>query len=81
VDAVAGKDTLTVRGTGRVKGGGLVVTDMDHRIAMAFLTMGLGADKPVAVDDVAMIETSFPNFIELMTGLGAEFEEPAGTAS
>jgi 3-phosphoshikimate 1-carboxyvinyltransferase len=80
VDAAAAGDTLTVRGTGRVKGGGLVETEMDHRIAMAFLTLGLGADKPVAVDDIGMIETSFPNFIPLMAGLGAQFEERAGAA-
>jgi 3-phosphoshikimate 1-carboxyvinyltransferase len=81
VDATAAGDTLTVRGAGRVRGGGLVHTDMDHRIAMAFLTMGLAADSPVTVDDTAMIETSFPDFISLMTGLGASFEERAGAAS
>jgi 3-phosphoshikimate 1-carboxyvinyltransferase len=73
VEAIAEGDTLTVRGTGRVRGGGLVKTDMDHRIAMAFLTLGLGAEQPVTVDDIAMIETSFPNFIPLMTTLGAQF--------
>jgi 3-phosphoshikimate 1-carboxyvinyltransferase len=81
VDAKAEGDTLLVRGKGRVPGGGLVKTDMDHRIAMAFLTLGLGAEKSVTVDDVAMIETSFPNFIPLMTGLGARFEERAEAAS
>ena len=73
IDAVAAGDTLTVRGTGRVRGGGLVETDMDHRIAMAFLTLGLGAESPVTVDDVTMIDTSFPNFASLMAGLGAQF--------
>lgn len=73
VEAEAGADSLTVHGRGRVVGGGLVETDMDHRIAMAFLTLGLGAEKPVTVDDVTMIDTSFPNFVTLMTGLGAEY--------
>jgi 3-phosphoshikimate 1-carboxyvinyltransferase len=76
VEAVAGADTLTVYGNGKVRGGGLIETDMDHRIAMAFLTMGLGADQPVTVDDTTMIETSFPNFIPLMTALGAKFSTP-----
>ena len=65
-------DTLTVEGRGEVKGGGRVATLMDHRIAMAFLTLGLGARAPVTVDDVSMIETSFPDFAALMTKLGAE---------
>ena len=73
IDAMAAGDTLTVRGNGRVRGGGLVATDMDHRIAMAFLTLGLGAEQPVTVDDVTMIDTSFPNFASLMAGLGAQF--------
>jgi 3-phosphoshikimate 1-carboxyvinyltransferase len=80
VDAVAGHDSLTVRGTGAVRGGATVATHMDHRIAMAFLTLGLGAGEPVAVDDISMIETSFPEFVTLMTGLGAQFQ-PGGTAS
>lgn len=64
-------DDLIVTGTGTVRGGGTVATEMDHRIAMAFLTLGLGAEEPVAVDDIAMIATSFPAFVPLMTGLGA----------
>jgi 3-phosphoshikimate 1-carboxyvinyltransferase len=66
-------DDLIVVGTGAAKGGGLVETHMDHRIAMAFLILGLGASEAVTVDDTSMIATSFPNFVELMTGLGANF--------
>ncbi|MEH2612617.1 3-phosphoshikimate 1-carboxyvinyltransferase [Bradyrhizobium sp. AZCC 1693] len=69
---VAGDD-LIVEGRGHVPGGGLVATHMDHRIAMSALVMGLAADKPVKVDDTAFIATSFPDFIPMMRGLGAEF--------
>jgi 3-phosphoshikimate 1-carboxyvinyltransferase len=72
VEARIEDDDLIVRG-GRVKGGGSVETHMDHRIAMAFLTLGLGAEEPVTVDDVSMIATSFPDFVPLMRGLGAQF--------
>ncbi|MGE3067316.1 MAG: 3-phosphoshikimate 1-carboxyvinyltransferase [Hyphomicrobiaceae bacterium] len=65
-------DTLVVAG-GSVRGGGTVATHLDHRIAMAFLTLGLGADRPVVVDDVGMIATSFPEYRQLMEGLGAIF--------
>jgi 3-phosphoshikimate 1-carboxyvinyltransferase len=65
-------DDLIVEGKGRVPGGGEVVTHMDHRIAMAALAMGLASDKPVAVDDAAIIATSFPGFAELMRTLGAD---------
>jgi len=49
---------------------------MDHRIAMAFLTMGLASEKPVTVDDVTMIATSFPEYQNLMRDLGAVMEAP-----
>jgi 3-phosphoshikimate 1-carboxyvinyltransferase len=75
VAAAIDGDTLTVTGSGTVAGGGTVATHLDHRIAMAFLTLGLGAVKPVGVDDTSMIETSFPEFLGLMRGLGAPFRD------
>jgi 3-phosphoshikimate 1-carboxyvinyltransferase len=65
-------DDMIVEGKGHVPGGGLVATHMDHRIAMSALVMGLASDKPVRVDDTAFIATSFPDFIPMMRGLGAE---------
>lgn len=71
-----GGDSLTVHGTGgKVPGGGTVATHLDHRIAMSFLVLGLASDKPVTVDDGAMIATSFPGFAPLMAGLGAQIGE------
>jgi 3-phosphoshikimate 1-carboxyvinyltransferase len=36
--------------------------------------MGLVSENPVTVDDATMIATSFPEFMDLMTGLGAKIE-------
>ena len=67
-------DDLLVEGTGgRVAGGGTVATQLDHRIAMSFLILGLVAEAPLAVDDTRMIATSFPNFVSDMVALGASF--------
>lgn len=75
VEAWAEGDSLTVRGADGVPaGGGFITTHMDHRIAMAFLILGLGARQPVTVDDVSMIATSFPDFPPLMESLGARFQ-------
>jgi 3-phosphoshikimate 1-carboxyvinyltransferase len=65
-------DDLVVEG-GRPRGGGLVLTHLDHRIAMSFLVMGLASEKAMTVDDASMIATSFPSFRASMAGLGARF--------
>ena len=64
-------DDLVVHGAGRLAGGCTVATNMDHRLAMSALVMGLASDAPVAVDDAAFIDTSFPGFAALMRALGA----------
>ena len=74
VKATVEDDDLIVEGgAGKVSGGGVVETHLDHRLAMSFLVMGLASQKPVTVDDETMIATSFPTFRALMAQLGAEF--------
>ncbi len=65
-------DDMIVRGKGRPAGGGEVKTNMDHRIAMAALMMGLGTENHVRIDDSAFIATSFPGFVEVMHSIGAD---------
>ena len=67
-------DALHIFGRGRVRGGARIAALGDHRIAMAFLVLGLAADEPVAVDSAEMIATSFPGFVESMRALGANIE-------
>lgn len=67
-------DGLLVRGAGGpapAAQGVVVATELDHRIAMSFLVYGMAARGPVAIDDGAMIDTSFPGFVALMNALGA----------
>ena len=75
VASAADGDTLRIFGRGTVRGGGRVVTHGDHRIAMAFIVLGLGAEQPVEVDEAEMIATSFPGFVAMMQGLGADIRE------
>lgn len=69
-----GEDWWSVEGLGPdgVPGGGTCESFLDHRIAMSFMVMGMGAQNPVSVDDGTPITTSFPIFEPLMTGLGAK---------
>ncbi|MCJ8352354.1 3-phosphoshikimate 1-carboxyvinyltransferase, partial [Moritella sp.] len=68
-----GNDWLIVTG-GKVKGGALIDTKLDHRIAMSFLIMGFNSEEPVEIDDYSVILTSFPTFIEDMKMLGAKLD-------
>jgi len=63
---------VTGMGHGNVPGGATVASQLDHRIAMAFMVMGLATQKPMSVDDGSPIATSFPIFEDLMGGLGAQ---------
>jgi 3-phosphoshikimate 1-carboxyvinyltransferase len=72
VDVEVEGDDLIVHGRARPLGGATVTTHMDHRIAMAFLVMGLASEKPVGVDDASFIATSFPAFPALMRAAGAD---------
>ena len=74
VDARADGDALVVHG-GAVRGGAEVGTAGDHRIAMAHLVLGLGAEEAVTVGEAEMIATSFPSFREAMRAIGADVAE------
>jgi 3-phosphoshikimate 1-carboxyvinyltransferase len=72
VEAREEGDSLIVEGCGGPpRGGASVPAFHDHRIAMSFLVLGLGAHAPVTVDSATMIGTSFPSFTGLMQALGA----------
>ncbi len=65
-------DTLTVDGLGgKPAGGAAIAARLDHRIAMAFLVLGMAARQPVRIDDGDTIDTSFPGFVAAMNRLGA----------
>ena len=73
VTVEAADDSLMVTGSGGpFEGGGHIATRLDHRIAMAFLVLGLAAPLSVSIDDAAPIDTSFPGFAALFNRLGAD---------
>lgn len=72
------EDSLTINGVDVPEGGCKIMTNGDHRIAMAFLVLGMIAKKPITVDDVSMIETSFPKFLDTMENIGAKFSREKG---
>lgn len=63
---------VTGLGSGNVRGGATCESQLDHRIAMSFLILGMAAQTAVSVDDGGPIATSFPIFEPLMASLGAQ---------
>ena len=75
VNVAIKNDDLIIEGNPKgIKGGGIINTNLDHRIAMSSLILGLISDSPVSIDDTKTIDTSFPGFINLMRALGAKIK-------
>jgi 3-phosphoshikimate 1-carboxyvinyltransferase len=71
VSVTEGDDFIVIGGDAIVDGGGKVQCFGDHRIAMSFLVLGMGARRKVQIDDAKAIAASFPQFVPTMTALGA----------
>lgn len=68
VDAQPTHDGMVIQG-GEI-GGGTVTSHGDHRIAMAFSIAGLRANADITILDCANVNTSFPEFKDLVHRLG-----------
>ena len=70
---IEGDDLIVFGSPGKVKGGGVVATHFDHRIAMAFLVLGFNSISPIGVDNIDSIKTSYPSFFFDSKKAGANF--------
>ena len=72
IKTVEKNDSLEIFG-GEIKGGCTIDSELDHRIAMSFLILGLVSNRPIKVLRSSTIKTSFPNFFEMMLNIGSKF--------
>lgn len=70
VDAQPTPDGIVING-GTI-GGGEVESHGDHRIAMAFSIASLRATAPLTIRNCANVDTSFPGFVTLASGVGLQ---------
>ena len=57
----------------------MVASELDHRIAMSFLVLGLASQRPVTIDDDGPIEHLVPGLRgTAMAGIGARFIAASG---
>ena len=72
VEVSINSNDLIIKGNpDAIAGGGMVNTNLDHRIAMSSLVLGLISKRPISIDDAETINTSFPGFINIMNNIGA----------
>jgi len=62
VNAEERPDGLTIEGPTRLRGGTVIDSRGDHRIAMTGSILALLADRPSTIRDVACVATSYPTF-------------------
>ncbi|GGF41886.1 3-phosphoshikimate 1-carboxyvinyltransferase [Aliidongia dinghuensis] len=71
-------DALRIEGSpAHVPGGARIAAGADPSVAAALAMLGLGADKPVVVEEGAALDAVAPGFAGLMRTLGANFVEEA----
>ena len=65
------EDGLAITGSGGdpIPGGATIASLLDHRIAMAMAVAGLVAKRPITIDDVAPVATSYPAFFATLEQL------------
>ena len=75
VDVEFGEDYMIVKGRKEVRGGQMINTFNDHRIAMSFICLGQVAQRPIKISETISISTSFPGFIEKFKEIGANLSD------
>ncbi|MBN9304902.1 MAG: hypothetical protein BGO82_10670 [Devosia sp. 67-54] len=73
VDCIEQQGGLLVRGSKRVPGGGNVAPRLDPKLAMAFLVLGMAADRAVSIEDGTVMAELFPDFVTAFEHVGASF--------
>jgi 3-phosphoshikimate 1-carboxyvinyltransferase len=73
VDIDETPDGFEIQG-GKTPSANVVYSHGDHRLAMSLAIAGLAAQSTVSIEDAEIIGESFPNFVPVLQGLGANIE-------
>ncbi len=75
IETIENDDCMVVKGKGPdciLNGNVSIKSNLDHRIAMSFLCLGLITEKPITVENTDTINSSFPSFLKIMNEVGAK---------
>ena len=69
-------NSITIVGNKKIKPKEIIIdSKFDHRIAMSFLSLGLLMENGIKVKNAETINTSFPEFYDIMKSIGANFKK------
>ena len=63
---------MIINGKTALTGGIEIDTHHDHRTAMSFYVAGLITEQPLLIKDFEWVNTSFPEFLELMAKISKD---------
>ena len=69
VNIIEKEDGFIIEGKTPLKGNAIIETYHDHRLAMSAYVAGLICEKEIIINDFEWVNTSFPEFLELMNNI------------
>ena len=69
VNIIEKEDGFIIEGKTPLKGNAIIETYHDHRLAMSAYVAGLICEKEIMINDFEWVNTSFPEFLELMNNI------------
>lgn len=75
VDASIQDDMLVIKGKTAIKGGLMLSSAGDHRIAMMITLLGMVAEEPIVLTESEVIAKSFPSYYESLIKVGANIQQ------
>ena len=67
------EDNLLIKANENVRGGSAIKVNLDHRVAMSAMILGMNSKYEISIDDISPISTSFPEFEKIYSQIGGSY--------
>ena len=68
------KDDLLINANENVRGGSMIKANLDHRVAMSAMILGMNSKYEISIDDISPISTSFSKFEKIYSQIGGSYQ-------
>ena len=52
----------------------MIKANLDHRVAMSAMILGMNSKYEISIDDISPISTSFPEFEKIYSQIGGSYQ-------